>query len=95
MFINDPSDSQQNAQFTEPVTPKWLRQDVGQLLLSANMFDVQQSILKTVTNEMESDIYMLAPLMKERVLTESNCRLAVHLQLEGFSLLTFQLREQL
>ena len=95
MFLADLDYTQLNTKFTKPVSRQRLCQDVSQLLLSADVLNVQLPIPNTLADEMKSDIYMFTPIVEDRIFTESNSRLAVHLENEGCALLALQLGEQL
>ena len=72
-----------------------LRQNVGDLLLSADVLNVHLPISNTLPNEMKSHIYVFTSVVENRILTESYSRLAVHLQQESCALLALQLCKQL
>ena len=70
MFLGDLANSQLDSQFTELVSPKWFCQYISQLLFSADMINVHLPIADAITKEMKSNIYVLTPFMKDRILTE-------------------------
>ena len=57
----------------EAITCQRLRQDVSQLLLSADVLNVHCPVANALSNEMIFHIYMLASIVKNRILTESDC----------------------
>ena len=91
MFTDNLGDSQLNAQFTELVAPKRFRQNVSELLLSPDMFNIHLPISNAIPNEMITNIYVLTSFMENGILTDCNCGLTVHLQSEFLQLLTLQL----
>jgi hypothetical protein len=94
-FFTDLDDAQLYTQFAETISRERLRQNVGDLLLSADVLNVHLPISNTLPNEMESHIYVFASVMENMILTEGYSRLAIHLQQEGCALLAFQLCKQL
>jgi hypothetical protein len=81
-------------QLTEALTCQRLRQNVDDLLLSTNMFDVHLPISNTLSNEMKSHIYVFALIVEDMILTECYTRLAIHLEKKGCALLVLQFDEQ-
>jgi hypothetical protein len=94
-FFTDLDDAQLYTQFAETISRERLRQNVSDLLLSADVLNVHLPISNTLPNEMESHIYVFASVMENMILTEGYSRLAIHLQQEGCALLAFQLCKQL
>ena len=94
-FLTDLDYSQLCTQLTEAISWQWLRQYVSNLLLSADVFNVQFPVSNTLPNEMKPHIYMFTTFMEDGILTEGNGRLAVHLEDKGCALLAFQLGKQL
>jgi hypothetical protein len=80
-------------QFTEPFTRQWLCQYISDLLLSADMLNVQLLISHGLLNKMESNINVFNSIMEDMILDEGYNRLAIHLQDESRALLTLQLSE--
>jgi hypothetical protein len=88
LIITTPSFS-----FTEPFTRQWLCQYISDLLLSADMLNVQL-LISGLLNKMESNINVFNSIMEDKILAEGYSRLAIHLQDESRALLTLQLSEQ-
>jgi hypothetical protein len=80
MFLADLDDSKFFAQLTETFTLQRLHQDISDLLLSADVLNVHPPISNALSNKVEPNINMFAPIMEDRVLTESYSRLAIHLE---------------
>jgi len=95
MFSADIDDTKLHTKFTEPITRQRLCQDVSKLLLSADVLNVHSPVSNTLSNKMKSNINVLASIVKDRILTEGDCRLAVHLQQEGGALLACQVSQEL
>lgn len=79
-FLAHFDDAHLHAHLAETITRQWLRQHICNLLFSADMGNVQPPIIKTFPNEMKPHIYLLTPVMKNGILTESYSRLAIHLK---------------
>ena len=90
-FLTDLDYSQLCTQLTEAISWQWLRQYVSNLLLSADVLNVQLLVSNTLSNEMKSYIYVFRTIMEHGILTECYSRLAIHLEDEGRPLLTLQL----
>ena len=73
MFLADLADAQLHTQLAETITRQRLRQDISQLLLSADVLNVHLPVANALSNEMIFHIYMLASIVKNRILTESDC----------------------
>jgi hypothetical protein len=81
-------------QFTEPFTRHRLSQNISNLLLSADVLNVQLPVFDTLSNEMEPDSNMFTSIVEDMILTEGYSRLAIHFQYEGRALLSLQLSKQ-
>jgi len=88
-FLADLDDAKLLTEFTEPVSCQRLRQNISNLLLSADVFNVQFPVSNTLPNEMKPHIYMFTTFVEDGILTEGNGRLAVHLEDKGCALLAF------
>jgi hypothetical protein len=75
-------------------TRQRLHQDISDLLLSADVLNVHPPISNALSNKVEPNINMLAPIMEDRVLTKGYSRLAIHLELKWRAPLALQLGEQ-
>ena len=73
MFLADLDYTQLNTKFTKPVSRQRLCQDVSQLLLSADVLNVHPPVSNALSNKMKSNINVFASIVKNRILTESNC----------------------
>ena len=60
------------------ISREQLRQNVGDLLLSADVLNVHLPISNTVPNEMESHIFVFTSVMENGILSEGYSRLAIH-----------------
>ena len=87
MFLADLADAQLHTQLAEMITRQRLRQDISQLLLSADVLNVHLPVANALSNEMIAHIYMFTSIVENGILTECNRRSAVHLQNEGRALL--------
>jgi hypothetical protein len=101
---HDPDDAKPCTKCTELLPCQGLHQDVGDLLLSADVLNVHSPFLQhtlvcpfpnTLSYEVKYDVYVLASLMKNEILTEGDCRLTVHLEKKWCVLPILQLDEQL
>ena len=95
MFLANIDDSQLHTKFAETITCQWLRRYVSELLLSADVFNVQLPVSNALPNEMKSHIYVFTSVVENGILTEGYSRLAIHLQQESCALLALQLCKQL
>ena len=78
-FLADLDNTQLYTQFAETISRERLRQNVGDLLLSADVLNVHLPISNTVKNEMESHIFVFTSVMENGILSEGYSRLAIHL----------------
>ena len=69
-FLADLDNAQLYTQFAQTISRERLRQNVGDLLLSADVLNVHLPISNTLPNEMESHIYVFTSVMENRILTE-------------------------
>ena len=94
-FLADLDNTQLYTQFAETISRERLRQNVGDLLLSADVLNVHLPISNTLPNEMKSHIYVFTSVVENKILTEGYSRLAIHLQQESCAPLALQLCKQL
>jgi hypothetical protein len=59
---------------------EWLHEYVSNLLLSAYVLNVHPPVSNAFMNKMISHIYVLTSIVEDKILTECNSRLAVHLE---------------
>ena len=64
MFLADLPDTQLHTQLTEAITRQRLRQDISQLLLSADVLNVHLPIPNALSNEMIAHIYMFTSIVE-------------------------------
>jgi hypothetical protein len=79
--------SDSGAQLSELLTPQSLGKNVRQLLRGPNGPELYPAFLDTLAYEVVANVDMLAAIVKDRVLTESDGRLVVDVEGEGTSLL--------
>ena len=70
-------DADLGVQLLEAHTPKQFCKDVS-LLAGVDMINLHLPCFNLVSEEMVSDLYVLASVMEHRVFAPSNCRLIVH-----------------
>ena len=65
-------------QLCESNAPKWLGEDVPELSSCLDILELDLSSIDTVTDEMELGVDVLASIMEDKVLCQSNGGLVVH-----------------
>jgi hypothetical protein len=70
MLPADLDDSKFLTQLTETFARQRFRHDISDLLPSMDVLNVHPPASNALSNKVESNISMLAPIMKNRVLTE-------------------------
>jgi hypothetical protein len=72
-------------------TTKYLRHDVGELVLSAHELDVSVATVNTLTNEMIPSLNVFAWVMEDRVLHQADCCFFVDTELDRAIIVSKQL----
>jgi hypothetical protein len=65
--LGHPDDANPHSEFNKLIPPKWLRQDISQLIVGVDLLHRYPSFFYALPDEMVSCVDVLTVLMKDRV----------------------------